>query len=117
MKAILSLCGALSLCLLGCGEKSASNSQGTNAASGPSPLTAPVDYLGAVGAAKTFAEKTVDLAEINQAIQVFQTQEGRYPTNIDELVGAKLLVQVPKAPYGKKIVYDPNTGKVSIVNK
>lgn len=117
MKAIVSLCGALSLCLLGCGEKSTSSSSSTNASSGPSPLTAPVDYLGAVGAAKTFAEKTVDLAQLNQAIQVFQTQEGRYPTNFDELVGAKLLIQVPKAPYGKKLVYDPSTGKVSIVNK
>lgn len=117
MKAILSLCGALSLCLLGCGEKSTNSSGNTNASSGPSVITAPVDYLGAVGAAKTFAEKTVDLAQLNQAIQMFQAQESRYPTNFEELIAAKLLVQVPKAPYGKKLVYDASTGKVSIVNK
>ncbi len=117
MKSPIVVLGILSLCLAGCGEKSNQATQTTNTASGSSPLSAPVDYLGAIGAAKTLAEKTVDLAQLNQAIQMFQADKGRYPKDLDELIQEKLIVQVPKAPYGKKIVYDAATGKVSIVKQ
>jgi hypothetical protein len=117
MKTAIVVVGTLSLCLAGCGEKSNQSAQTTNTSSGPSPLSAPADYLGAIGAAKTLAEKTVDLAQINQAIQMFQADKGRYPKDLDELVRERLLVQVPKAPYGRKIVYDAATGKVTILKE
>jgi hypothetical protein len=79
-------------------------------------VSAPVDYLGAIGAAKTLAEKTVDLAQLNQAVQLFLADEGRYPKDLKELVEKKWLTQIPKAPYGKRIEYDPATGRVSILN-
>jgi hypothetical protein len=103
--------------LVGCGEKESQPKQTTNAPTASSPLTAPVDYLGAVGKAKTFAEKTVDLAQLNQAIQMFVAQESRYPKSLDELKEAKLINEVPKAPYGMKIEYDANTGKVKVVKQ
>ena len=118
MKAKVLLCGLASLWLAGCGSKSSTSSQTTNAANnGSSPLTAPVDYLGAIGAAKIHAEATIDLAQVRQAIQLFVADEGRYPKDLDELVQKNWLPKGIKAPYGKQIVYDPNTGQVSITNK
>lgn len=97
----------------GCGDQSKPQSAASTAVS--NVVSAPVDYLGAVGAAKNLADKTVDLAQLNQAIQMFVAQESRYPKSLDELIASKLITQVPKAPYGTKIVYDPATGQVKVV--
>ena len=111
---LLAIGGGVVLVLLsGCDGGSGSGSA-TNDAAG-NPLTAPVDYIGAAGRAKLLAEKTADLAGVSQAVQIFVAQEGRYPKDLDELVKEQLLTQIPKAPYGTKMVYDPKTGKVSIV--
>lgn len=113
----------------GCGNESASSSsasteqtngsaaQADTNSSGAGVITAPVDYLGVLAKAKQRAVKTTDLAQINQAIQVFQTEKGRYPKSLDELVQDKYLAGIPAAPYGTKLVYNPATGQVSVVNK
>jgi ABC-type Fe3+-hydroxamate transport system substrate-binding protein len=106
--------GALVLAA-GCGQSGSSSSPETNASS--NPLTAPVDYLGAVAKAQQLAVKTVDTASINQAIQLFQTEHGRYPQDLDELVKEKFLAKIPAAPYGSKIVYDATTGQVKVVKQ
>ena len=108
---------AFAACVLvtGCGDKSAKPSAETNTAS--SVITAPVDYLGAVGQAQKHAVGTIDMVSINQAIQFFQTEHGRYPQDLNELVKEKFLVRVPAAPYGTKIVYDPTTGQVKVVKQ
>src|SRR5579872_1221424 len=64
---------AAALFLAGCGDHSSKTAQTTNSTSGSSgnPLTAPVDYLGALGNAQKLAVKTVDTASLNQAIQMF----------------------------------------------
>jgi hypothetical protein len=97
----------------GCGDSGSSSSSQTNTSS--SPITAPVDYLGAVGKAQQLAVKTIDTTSINQAIQLFQTEHGRYPQNLNELVKEKFLPKIPAAPYGTKIVYDATTGQVKVV--
>ncbi len=79
------------------------------------PLTAPVDYLGAVAAAKKSSEKTIDTAYLNQAIQLFHTAEGRYPKDLNELAAEQYIGRVPDAPYGMKIVYDATRGEVRVV--
>ena len=112
MKQTLLLVGLAGLLAAGCGD---SSKQSKASVAVSNAVSAPVDYLGAVGAAKNLAEKTVDLAQLNQAIQMFQAQENRYPKSLDELIEAKLLVQIPKAPYGTKIVYDPANGSVKVV--
>jgi hypothetical protein len=95
--------------------------QATNSASSSSPssggsvLTAPVDYLGAVGQAKRIADKTIDTSSINQAIQMFQTDKGRVPTDLNELVRDKYLPYLPQPPYGTKYEYDANLGQVKVV--
>lgn len=97
----------------GCGDKPKTQSSASTAVS--NVVSAPVDYIGAAGAAKNLAEKTVDLAQLNQAIQMFLAQESRYPKSLEELIEAQLITQIPKAPYGTKIVYDATSGQVKVV--
>ena len=99
----------------GCGSKS--DEPPKSSTSGGNPVTAPVDYLGAVVKAKKSAEKTVEGAMLTQAVQMFQAQEGRFPTSLDELVAKQYLNRLPPPPYGMRFDYDPKTGKVSVVAK
>jgi hypothetical protein len=116
----LSFCSTLaaSLLLIGCGESSNKPAQPTNgAASGSSPLSAPADYVGALGKAQQSAVKTVDTASINQAIQLFNVEHGRNPKDLNELVESKFIPKIPAAPYGMKLEYDATTGKVKVVKQ
>ena len=80
-------------------------------------VSAPVDYLGALGAAKQRSEKTLDVVQVNQAIMYFQEAEGRYPNDLNELVAKHYLGEIPKAPYGMKLEYDASTGTVKVVKQ
>ena len=117
MKTTFSLVLIGCLVLVGCGKKEgASASNATNATSG-NPITAPVDYLGAVAKAKKNSERTIDTVYLNKTIQEFNAAEGHYPKDLNELVTEKYLPKLPEAPYGMKIVYDANTGQVKVVQK
>jgi len=119
MKRILSLLVPAALALAGCGKKDAKSTTGAtneNYSSG-NPLTAPVDYLGAVAKAKKSAEKTIDAVNLNQAIQQFSAAEGRYPKDLNELVTEKYMPRLPDAPYGMKFVYDAAHGEAKVVPK
>jgi hypothetical protein len=115
MKSLVLLAVTALLALCGCGESKTTEPTATNASS--NPLTAPVDYLGAVGKAQQQAVKTVDTAAIQQAIQLFQVEHGRNPKDLNELVQEKFLPRIPEAPYGMKIVYDPATAKVRVIQQ
>ena len=117
MKIFLPLCIALSLVAPGCGDSSNQKTQTTNSASGGSLITAPVDYLSALAKAKKNTEKTVDTIALNQAIQMFEVQEGRNPKDLNELVEKKVIRVIPEAPYGSKIVYDAASGTVKVVKQ
>jgi hypothetical protein len=132
---------AAGLLLAGCGQNTTTPAsppaQGTNAApagtstnaaaSSPTnatpnygsgnPLTAPADYVGAVVQAQKYSEKQIDLAYVNHAIQEFNAAEGRYPKSLQEMVDMHYLGKIPQAPYGYKIVYDPNAGRISVVRQ
>src|SRR2546427_3666198 len=105
--------------LLGCGQKSDQPATPTTnpASAGGSPLTAPVDYLRAVGKAQQSAVKTVDTTSLNQAIQLFNVEKGRNPKDLNELVAQKFIPRIPDAPYGMKLDYDAQAGKVSVVKQ
>jgi hypothetical protein len=92
----------------GCNKSSNSSSSGGN------PLTAPVDYLGATVKAQQSATKTIDLVSVNQAIQLFNTSEGRNPKDLDELVTSHYIGRLPTPPYGMKLNYDAAQGKVTM---
>jgi len=101
--------------LTGCGEKAAKKTtQAVNAVS--NVVDAPLNYLGAVVEAKKHAENVIDVSYINQDIQMFNASEGRYPTNLEELI-PNYLGRMPEVPYGYKLVYDTNTYTVRAVPK
>jgi hypothetical protein len=109
---------ATSLLLLGCGQSSDKPAQPTNAAAGgSSPLSAPADYVGALGKAQQTAVKTVDTASLNQAIQMFNVENGRNPKDLNELVEKKFIPSIPAAPYGMKLEYNATEGKVKVVKQ
>src|ERR1044072_9208921 len=90
MKRILFLLVLGGLGLGGCGKHEAAKSSSTNESTATgNPLTAPVDYLGAVAKAKKSADKTVETVSLNQAVQQFSVAEGRYPKDLNELVTEK----------------------------
>ncbi|MCX6921931.1 MAG: hypothetical protein NT154_01740 [Verrucomicrobia bacterium] len=118
MKIAIFLALVASLFLVGCGESSDKPAQPTNsAAAGSSPLSAPADYLGALGKAKEAAVKTVDTTSLNQAIQLFNVEHSRNPKDLNELVEGKFIPKIPDAPYGMKLEYDAVAGKVKVVKQ
>jgi hypothetical protein len=116
MKTIFCFSLAASLLLIGCGESSNQPSQPTNGAtSGSSPLSAPADYVGALGKAQQTAVKTADTTSLNQAIQMFGVDQGRNPKDLNELVEKKYIPKIPAAPKGMMLEYDATAGKVKVV--
>ena len=108
------------LVLLGCSDNSSrsTSTAGTNAAaSSGNPLTAPVDYLSAVANAQQTAVKTVDTVSLNQAVQQFGVDHGRNPKDLNELISEKYIKEIPTPPYGTRIDYDANSGRVSVVKQ
>ena len=100
--------------LSGCGD---SSKPGTVANTVSNTVNAPTEYLGTIVKARLSAEKSIDTISINQAITYFSEAEGRYPTNLDELVTKHHLHAIPKPPYGMKFVYDAATGTVKVVKE
>lgn len=101
--------------LAGCGKSSSPSAPANTNSS--SVLTAPVDYLGAVSKAQQVAIKTIDTTSLDNAIQLFNEDQGRYPKDLNELVEKNFIRAIPKAPYGTKLVYDAQTGKVTVANQ
>jgi hypothetical protein len=56
----------------------------------------------------------VDLAALNQAVAMFNVDQGRFPTDLNELVDKKYMSKLPAPPRGMKLVYDAAAGKVSV---
>ena len=104
---------AAGVLVAGCDKKDAASTS-TNTTSG-NPLTAPIDYVGAVVNAQNVALKTADLASLKSAIQQFKAQEDRFPKSLDELISQKYLPKLPQTPAGTKLQYDAASGVVSIV--
>jgi hypothetical protein len=65
---------------------------------------------------KRTADKTLDVSYINQAIQLYNVQEGRLPKTLDELV-PKYIAKIPDAPLGYKVTYDAQKGEASVVRE
>lgn len=74
-------------------------------------------YIGGLAQAKQTAGKTVDVASLNEEIQMFHVDKGRFPNSLDELVQDNYIKRVPDAPYGMKIDYNADSGEVKVVNQ
>jgi hypothetical protein len=97
-------------------QPDATTTRATNTSPAPgNPLTAPVDYIGALGKAQKSATKTIDTASISQAIQLFNAAEGRWPKDLNELVTEKYLGSIPAPPAGMRFQYNPATGAFRVV--
>ena len=79
-----------------------------------SPLTAPLDYVGAVGKAKKSSDKRLNLANMQNVIKQFKAVEGRYPKALNELVTEGYFPRPPSPPRGMRYVYNPKTGQVGV---
>lgn len=99
------------LILVGCGNKD------TPTPAPQAEKTGSTDYLSAVAKAKTNAEKTIDTVALNQQVQLFYAQEGRFPKDLNELVTEKYLKELPPAPMGMKITYDAAKGEVKVIKE
>ena len=95
--------------IVGCGKSD--NGSGSSVSD---VATAPVKYIGAAVTNQQIATKTIDLVSLNQEVQLFNVQEGRYPNSLDELVAKQYIGKLPIVPVGSKIVYDPAQGKVTL---
>ena len=92
--------------LTGCSDKSSPKTA--------ADTNAPPGYLGTLVDAKKSADKKIDVAYLNQAVQMFNVQEGRYPKTLNELT-PNYVAKIPEAPIGFKIDYDPVKGEVKVV--
>jgi hypothetical protein len=108
---------ATTLFLAACGDSSAPSkpTASTDNNSSGNPVTAPVDYLGAVNKGKKSAIKAADLASVKQAIQMFYAEEERYPKDLNEVISKGYLTGLPQPPYQMKYTYNAANGEVKIV--
>ena len=107
---------ALAVILVACGKQtSKEEAPKESGTSSGNPVTAPVDYLGAVAGAKKKMEGNIGLSSMTQAIQQFQIAEGRLPKELSELVTKGYLGQIPKPPYQMRYQYNPATGELAVV--
>ena len=111
--AILLLAGILSS---GCGKGDSTAPKPTNTASSGNPITAPVDYLGAINQAQKRAGKVISTAGLDQAIKMYQATEGKFPPSLNALV-PDYLHSIPAAPNGMNYTYDPATGVIKVDQK
>ncbi len=75
------------------------------------------DYVGANIRARESAEETTSLAGLKQTIRQFQSLEGRYPEDLEELVAEDYMPRLPSPPSGQEFDYDPETGEVTLVEE
>lgn len=100
--------------LTGCGK----NSTAGNAANDASTVAnAPMNYLKTATAAEKSSENKINVASLTEAINQFNVQEGRYPTNLDELAAKHYIGKVPQSPIGYKIVYNSTDGSIKVVRE
>jgi hypothetical protein len=108
MKIFISIFSSITVAALlaGCGESSS-----------PQAAVNPADVTNNVLVnAKRTADKTIDVSFVNQAIQLFNVQEGRLPKTLAELT-PKYVAKLPDAPLGYKLSYDAKKGEVSVVRE
>lgn len=116
MKHIAAVVLGTAFLLAGCGGKEeAPTHAATNQTSAGNPITAPVDYLGAVNQAQKHSVKVVDTVQVQQAIRQFNAAEDRFPKDLAELVKEGYLPKLPVLPRGMKYQYNPANGQVKVV--
>jgi hypothetical protein len=116
MKILHSIALAASAAILfaGCGNQNNSGSAAGTASATTS--TNPADINNPLVNAKRTADKTIDVSYLNQAVQLYNVQEGHYPKTLDELT-PKYVAELPTPPLGFKLNYDADKGEVTVVRQ
>lgn len=111
MKNFFALCLSATalVSLTGCGQNSSTQTQ--SASTNPADITNNV-----LVNSKRTADKTIDVSYLNQALQLFNVQEGRYPKTLDELT-PKYVAKLPDPPLGYKLNYDAAKGEVTVARE
>jgi hypothetical protein len=97
------------LLLVGCQDNGGAAREGAREA-----VDAPSRYLGANVRAQQQAQVTTAVNSVTGAVRMFQTQEGRYPQNLNELVQKNYLSAIPALPQGASFRYNAQTGEVAV---
>ncbi len=107
------------LVVTGCGKHDNSSTTTTTVTSvnNSQPPPAANGYGATLVNAQQAAVKTVDLTSLNEEVQLFNVQEGRFPKDLNELVTKEYIGKLPAAPIGMKLVYDATQGKVTAVRQ
>jgi len=108
---------ALIVTLAGCSRKQQSKQRMLTNNNTGNPITAPVDYLGAVNQARKTAVRQIDLASMRNAIQLFNAQEERFPRDLNELAQKHYIQGVPELPPGSRFTYNLATGELGVVRQ
>ena len=111
---MLSAVLALTACSDQEAEEAVAQDSSTNGPPTGNPLTAPTDYLGAVAKGQNKATLTINLASVQQAVNLYQAAEGRYPATLEQLVQEGYLASVPPAPSGQRLAYNPADGTIAL---
>ena len=110
MKAMLCISFIVGVCV-GCGDSSEPDKGN---ASG-NPLTAPVDYLGAVNQGKNKVLGTAAVTQVNSALRQFEAAESRRARTLQEVITAGYLTALPALPRGMRWQYNAQTGQAGAV--
>ena len=113
MKAIL-LALLATLLIAGCNDSSQTKNS-SSSGDKSNVATAWADYINNAAKAQKRAVKTADIAAMNKAVESFYVQEGRFPSDLLELVERRYLPRIPTLPDPATWDYDTNTGIVSIM--
>jgi len=100
--------------IAGCSDHNSNTKPTTTnaAAKAAAPVTG--GYLETLVQAKQTADKTIDASYLNQAINQFNVQEGRYPKTLQELT-PNYVAKIPPPPVGYKFDYNPVKGEMKVV--
>jgi hypothetical protein len=97
---------ASALLITGCGDSSSSTPAANTAANNSSTVVQP----------EVYAQKKVDVATLNQALQQYNAAEGHYPQSLQDLAPT-YIPKIPAAPAGYKFNYDASAGTVTLVQQ
>src|SRR5580704_7010732 len=111
----IALAATAAILLAGCGNDNSGSASGS-ASTTPTVSTNPADINNPLVNAKRTADKTIDVSWLNQAVQLYNVQEGRYPKTLEELT-PKYVSQLPVPPLGYKLNYDADKGEVTVVRQ
>ena len=85
-----------------------------NENSSGNPVTAPVDYLGAVNKGRKKATIDAGLMQVNNALNQYKATNPGPAGSLQELISEGLLTELPSLPNGMKWQYNPKTGEASV---